>query len=338
MKKIIIASALCLGLFATNLQAQKKELHSPGEIIQIMDKSELAYAIRFFEDKIVPKDFSKKLTGNSVYRVRQKNGFKVEKYKTSSEVKAAIDKAEDFFQKKQYEDAREGYLKVLSLDSLQYSMYAYIGQTYKLEGKLPLAKQYYLQATAINPIDYLGHWFLADAYEADKQIDLAQKEILIAHILNRNNPRIMEALKRILGKNKKEYQEWQFNPQYTLEKKNDSTIDIGVNLLWSGYAMTKAVWKYEPGYKQSMGYEVDNEFAESEGKEALVSLVAMNEKSKDKELSADILAARQAFDKHQVQPFIYYEIYLPEHPSLAFQLPDELIENMSKYILEVRCK
>jgi tetratricopeptide (TPR) repeat protein len=214
--------------------------------------------------------------------------------------------------------------------------YTFIGQSYEAEKNYEKAESWYRRAIDSNYIDYMAHWFLADNLMLSGKKKEAMEQIIIAHILNRNNTKIQNSLETILQANNKKWIDWSFTPQYSLERKGDHDVNIKASLNWFGYALVKSVWKYEPGYKQSMGYDEDNPVIETEEREAILAELQMLQDKNDKELSLDLIAMKKALDKKAIQPYIFYEIFLLQYPSIAYQLPDELIQNIKTYILAVR--
>ena len=338
MKKIILVTAAFLTAFIAPAQ-KKAQLHTPAEIMKILIDSKVQYSLSQLESPIAEKDLSSHLVFNNFYRKITTGGFSTAEYKITKEVEQAVAKAEEAFQKNDQDEARKFYLKALELDSSYYMVMTYIGQTYRIQDNWAKAIEWYEKTIQLNYIDYMAHWFLADAYEAAGRLDDAKKEIIIAHILNRNNPRIRTALTQILQKNNLKLSDWVFNPQISISQKADNSIDIKYGEGWLIYALVKAIWAYEPGYRQSMGYENENVFRESEEKEGLIGLL-LSEDPKTKSTPVTMALKKATEDKkhNMLQEFIYYEILFPEHPIIASQLPDEIIENIMDYILKVRCE
>jgi tetratricopeptide (TPR) repeat protein len=305
-----------------------------------MTDSKLSYELNIMENPVLPKDYSQKLNTPDFYRAAKGNGFATKRYQLSPEVKTAFDKAESEFTKNNYEEARKYYNKAYQADSSFFLALTYIGQTYGIEKNWDKAIETYEKCVKLNYIDYMAHWFLADCYVEKGRKEDARREILIAHVLNRNNPRIKDALTDILSSNKYKYDDsWQFTPQYELEKTGENKIKVSVKSMWMGYAFSKALWAYEPGYKEEMGANENNSsFNEDGEKEAMVALLTTVENDKKSKPTDDIKALQKALKNKMIQPFIFYEIFLTERPDLAYQLPEELINNISEYVLKVRCR
>jgi len=313
-----------------------QNIHSPAEILQIMEKSPITYEIEIIEESIPPPDRSENLNYNNVYRIEDENGVRAKEYEISEEANKFLDKAEKYYSEANFSKAREMYFKVLESDSNYYEVITYIGQMYESEGDLEKASEWYLKAIDHNYIDYMAHWFLADAYQKLGETVKAIDEITISMILNRNNPRIKKSFDNIYKQNKLKITDWVFNPQIKIDStgKNKCSLKFGED--WLGYAMVKAVWKFEPGYSESMGV-VKGQYSTIEEKEAIVSLVTPLSKKKIKKVP-QFKAIKLAMDKKLLDEFILYEIMLPQYPYAAYQLSNETILNIKDYVIHIRGK
>jgi len=198
MKKFtVLFSLLIIGI---NLFGQ--EIHSSAEILKIMEKSKMTYALEVVESDVLTPDRSKDLNYNFYYRVEKGGEISTLEYEPNEESKEPKKKAEKFFKDGNYVKAREMYLKVLEVDPAFCQVMTYIGQTYGIEKNWEKAIEWYQKTIEKNYIDYMAHWFLADAYAEIGEWDKAVDEITIAQILNRNNPRIKQSMEIIYKKKK----------------------------------------------------------------------------------------------------------------------------------------
>ncbi|MET0392341.1 MAG: tetratricopeptide repeat protein [Chitinophagaceae bacterium] len=330
---------LALAAMLPALAQDAPKLHTPAEILQILTDSKVQYEIGILAQPLRPTDQTQNLNYNNVYRRRTASGFSTVRYSQSDALENVMTKAENAFAGKQYDSARAYYLQALETDTSYYTVLTYIGQTYGIQKNWDKAIEWYQKAIRSNYIDYMAHWFLADAYIEVKEPEEAKKEILIAHILNRNNPRIRLSLNYVLKNNGLSMNTWIFNPQYTVTKDADNKVKVQYGDGWLSYALTKAVWAHEPGYSESMGYKNDSFFRELEEKEALIGML-ISEDPKTQALPETLALQKATADgkENRLQEFVFYEILLPKHPAVALQLPDQLIEDIMAYILEVRCE
>ncbi len=314
-----------------------QQIHSPSEIIKIMSDSKVMYDIKMMDKAIDCPDYSQKLIDHDYYRVATDTGLITYSFNPNNDAKILFDKAESFFQSDA--DSALFYYKLsIEADTSLYKVITYIGQMYERKRDYENAIKWYKSAIAKNYIDYMAHWFLADAYYVTGDIKNAVDEIVIAHILNRNNQNIKKSMKRIFERSKNKIDDWYFNPQFELSKDSEGKVSISINEKWTGYAIAKALWAYEPGYSESMGVS-PGQFSMLEEKECLISLFIGIENSKTKiKNDPQLSILKEAVDNKFLEEYIIYEIFLPKVPFIALQLPEQTIVSIKDYILTVRNK
>jgi tetratricopeptide (TPR) repeat protein len=318
--------------------AFSQDIHNPAEILKIMEASKLSYEIKILDKSIECKDYSDKLNYHDCYRVKTDSGLITYKFSVNDNAKPLFKKAEDLFQTQQYDSALVYYQLSLKADSGLYKVMTYIGQLYEKKGDVENAMYWYKKAISNNYIDYMAHWFLADLYWSTDNIKDAVDEIVIAQILNRNNKRITNSMTDIFKKAKLTTNDWSFNPQMELRKISEDKISIAFDQKWTGYAIAKAIWTFEPGYKESMGVNPGS-YSTLEDKECLFSLMLGLDNAKiNIKKDPQLMILRQAFDKKYLNEYILYEIVLPQNPGVAFQLPEQTILEIKDYILNCRNK
>jgi tetratricopeptide (TPR) repeat protein len=331
MKKYIL---LTLVLSYNFVCAQ--EINTPAEIFKIMEKSEVSYGLEQLKKPIECKDQSENILAHNYYRIINGKSFETKKFELKKEAEAAFAKAEKFFSGNNTDSARFYYEKVLEIDPAYTKVITYIGQTYEQKGDYTNAIASYKRAIEKNYIDYMAHWFLADAYLTQGKIYEAADEITIALILNRNNPRIKEATKKIYEKAKINTADFCFTPQCKVESTASKKVTIAYGDNWLGYAMAKAVWNYEPGYKKSKGVE-ENSYTSTEEKECLANLYVGFKASKAKlSKHPELKALDKAVEAKELDEYMIFEVMLPENPSIAFQLSEDTIIGIKNYILKTR--
>jgi tetratricopeptide (TPR) repeat protein len=332
MKKI---NSLFVLLFFYSYGFSQK-LHSPAEILKMMEASKLAYNVKVLETEIKCTDYSTKLNYHDSYRVKKDNLLTTKVINPNNKARPLFEKAEGFLHNNKLDSALTYYKQTIEADSMLLTVITYVGQIYGMKKDYETAVKWYKLAIKKNYIDYMAHWFLADCYLNLNDLKNAVNEITIAQILNRNNPRIKKSMFTIFEKVKRNTNDWCFNPQYELNKKSDGTIDISISDKWAGYAMAKALWTFEPGYKESMGGN-SNTYSMTEDKECLLSLVLSNEGVNVKN-DPQLSVLREALENKHIISYIIYEILLPKMPSAAYQLPEETILEIKDYVLNFRHK
>jgi tetratricopeptide (TPR) repeat protein len=312
-----------------------QNLHTPAEILKIMEDSKLSYEMNILSKPIDCIDRSNNTVDHSYYRVKTDSSILTFSYNLKPEAKPFFEKAETYFSNKSLDSARIYYEKVLEIDPSYYKVMTYIGQMYGTMGDLDKSVEWYKKTIDLNYIDYLAHWLIADIYRMQGKIDEAVNEVTIAIILNRNNPRLKKLQTEIYQLSKLKTDDWCFNPQIDISSEGNK-VNVAFDNVWIGYAMPKAVWRYEPGYKESMGVK-DNQYSTLEDKECLINLLIAikNSKAKTKKYQ-DITTLKKAVDKGFISEYILYEILLPEHPFAASQFSEEEINKIKDYVLTIR--
>lgn len=317
-----------------SLSAQK--IHSSAEIFEIMEKSPITYELNKLEDEILPPDRTENLNYNHFYRVVEDGQIFTFSYQVDSIVQEHLTKAEKFFGDRMFSEARDKYIEALESDSTFYLAMTYIGQMCGIDGDFDQAIDWYKKAISLNFIDYMAHWFLADAYKEQGKMDEALDEITLAMILNRNNPRIKASFNEIYRRKKLEQSDWTFTPQMQMDSIGKNKVSVSFDANWLGYALVKALWRYEPGYQESMGVEAGS-FSTIEEKEGFVSLMTGFDR-KTLKRHPEFRALKASLDKEMIDEFIFYEIVLPEHPFVAYQLSEEFINHIKNYVITIRGK
>jgi len=331
MKKILILVLVSFGLTPVFSQ----NFHTLDTIYEIIEKSELVYEMHQLEEAINPKDRSDNLNFNNYFRTESEEGLKLNEYTISVEGQEYYEKAEDHFRNGEIEEARNMYLKVLESNPEYYRVITYVGQTYGIQKDWEKAKEWYQKVIDNNYIDYMAHWFLADVFKELGDKDAAVKEITIAQVLNRNNPRVAASLKNIYKMRKLEYDDWVFTPQMKVVHSKKNTIELYYDEAWIGYCLVKAVWEFEPGYREYMGAG-EERYTIIEEKEAVINLYIGASLEKKNYKKQPFKALKKAIDSDMLDEFIIYEVMLLDYPSIAYNLPNELINIIADYVIRVR--
>lgn len=317
------------------LKLISQNLHSPAEILKIMENSKISYEMNVLENPISCVDRSDNLVDQNFYRIKTDSSILTYSYKLKEEAKPYFEKAEIHFNNRNLDSARIYYEKVLEIDPSYFKVMTFIGQMYGSMGNLDKSLEWYKRTIEANYIDYLAHWLIADIYRMKGDIEEAVSEITIANILNRNNPRLKELQSEIYRFAKIKTKDWCFNPQMEITSDGEK-VKIAFNEVWIGYAMPKALWKYETGYKESMGIK-SNQYSTLEDKECLLNLIVALQNSKaDYKKYPEIVTLKKAVDKNYLSEYILFEILLPEHPFTACQFSEETINKIKDYVLTIR--
>ena len=325
---LCLATTLCLS-------AQSPNIHTPSEIVKIMDDSQISYSLA--SGNFTPTDFSQKVLRTSYYRIKNDSIYEVKAFEPEGKAKEMFDKAEELFSDYDFTGARKAYQDALALDPNLYVAITYIGETYLYEKDYTSAVIWFEQAIEANYIDYLAHWGLAHACVYTGELKRALKEITITKILDRNNQNINMMFNSIYKLNKVNYTDWYLDPLFAISTDYDEDRDKDVVIIkfhedWLAYALVYAVWKYEPGYAESMN---NNEMLKE--KEALFCTYASYNKKQLKK-NLPIRMFELAIKEGMLDPYIIYDGFLPYNPSVALILDAKDIEAIADYVINVRSK
>lgn len=333
MQKIII------GLFVllVNFSLYSQKIHTPEEIIVLMTNSSTKYMLNSLDKKIECEDNSSNVLGNDYYRTGEGKDIKILKYDIKNKTREYLNTAESYFSKLEFEDALEYYTKSYKSDTTTFFNLTFMGQCNGLLKKYDEAIKYYKLAIKYNYIDYMAHWFLADIYAEKEKWQEASKEITIAQVLNRNNPRLQNALISIYKKAGLKWEDFCFNPQYKLKNLGKDSVSVKFDLVWMMYAMVKSVWAYEKGYRESRG-EKNPQFSVLEEWEAL-SILNESLIRSDKDISKipELSVLKKSIKNDLLDAYIFFEIISVKYPFSAYNLSKESIEKIADYVIRIRC-
>ncbi len=303
----------------------KETLHTPEEIIDIMGKSKIVYTLDVLKEEFPDSGSAPAVLSNQNYRVKNKDGFILNKYELTREESEILNKGEEKFKDNEFDQALTYYKQLHKMKPDYAYALILIGDVFFNQEKYDSARVYFQRAIEKNPISYTAYWFLADTYWKTGDRVEALNTITKAHVLNRNHPDLLNTLKYYRGKIGIPWHEWKFNPQYKLAKKGNRVI-VKFKPEWTGYALVKALWKYEPGYAESMiGASPDDyAFNMTEEAEAVISLIAGN-----KEMGH----IKKIINDGYFKEFFYYEIVARENPDALLLLSDDELDRVAEYVI-----
>ncbi|MBS1779665.1 MAG: hypothetical protein JST70_10105 [Bacteroidetes bacterium] len=331
-RKLLIAIAFCL---AASLSFSQ-DLHSIADIIHIIDTSKLVYSIGIDTTPISENcpDYSANTLDHFYYQEVKNSSKTVGEYKLSYEAEIVFGLAESAFMHENYDSALYYYNKVATMQPGFSPAITYAGQVYEKKHNDQAAIAQYKKAIGANYFDYMAHWFLADAYDAIGNNKDAVSEITIASILNRDNPRLKEALQRIYKAAYSVYRDWCFVPQYQLSKMDNGDLSVKFAEPWMSYALVKAVWKYQPGYRESMGGKL-GDYSLTEDREALYAMAAYlyADSSQKWKSCRSLVGLDMAVKKKMFNEYLLYEVILPKYPKIVFAFDRESIDQIKDYVM-----
>lgn len=353
MKSLILFIFLTL-IFRSNVVAS--EMITPDKMFKILSDSPYKYNIEVLKDSI-EYDYTDNLNTNLYYLDKEEGSATLKIIDIEQIDKDLYKKAENYFKNNDNEKARETYLELLSKNQNLFLFNTYVGQTYEREKNYDEAIKWYKLSISKNNIDYMAHWFLADNLAIKGEFKDALNSIIYAHLLNRNNPRIILSLKKILKLNNLNYENWVFNPQFKIDSISEKEYSLKIkNFNWLSYANAKTVRTYEPDYNgTNKPINLDELKLEIE---AMIGLIYMyefkttkddkknkdntNDKADDNDEEAEeympieIEKLFQAAKNEQLHEFVIYESLLPKYPTIIYMLTDDMRESLIEYFMKFK--
>ncbi len=327
-----------------SVTATSQELHPPGEILKLIEASALSYELGLSQ-QVRPARYEA-LVPHGLYVERDSGGgVQLKRYEALYESSPAAARAfktgDQLFDEGQLSAAREAYLEVLEESPDSAQVMTYLGQTAGLEGDSEAAKEWCRRAIQANPYDYLAHMLLADLDAREGRSEEAVDRILRAQILNRNNPRIQAKLEQLLEASGAGFRDWKLEPASRVSRDDDGVIHVQASAAqpeWADYAACKALWKYEPGYRESMTANQADDPRVVEEQECLANFVLaaqtdIHATSRHRALIDTVLTAAR---DGMMSSLIVYEIVLKEDPLVAFQLDEVNIQLLIDYVKRFR--
>jgi len=293
-------------------------IHTPAEIFKLLDQSELTYEIDLCPDSIFPQDTLEPAVLPPMLIPEFVDGEPKYTLKVLSDSGQLIfEAAETLYGNLEVDSA-------MVLYSLLYEREPYFAQLLTLKGDVHFTKEeydsaaaYYRRAISENPVDYQCRWFLGNALWHLGDTAEALREITIAHVLNVNHELLKEVLIDYRARVNRPWHEWSYVPRYYLHQEDNRVLVRGdPNSIF--YAMTKALWAYEPGY-------VDRMRDTSDLGDALLNLKEERESVACALFANDSLRTEllERVGPENISQFVLYEVILKRHPQLALHFQEE---------------
>ncbi len=321
--------------------AASQSLHTPEEILKILEKSPVKFVIDTIEGRFKKEDAPVLADGYVLQSAGMGDVLAQYQQSDSKKTKEYFKKGEKLYEKKKYKKARKCFQKALDETPDHSQMMVWIGKTYEAEDKKDNALKWYEKATQANAIDYQGFWnYGRILLEKDARPE-AMQAITKAHLLNRNHPGVLKTFKKIYQKNNILYPFWTFDPMYKITKDEKNEIHVGYQKTpWLAYGLCKAAWEHEPSYKKNMDANLMRDPRMMEEKECLLSAVIAYESMEDEEKNRfpEIVALITASEKEMIDEFVIYEIWSRKNPLMLLQTDRDILNKIENYLLEVRCK
>lgn len=237
-----------------------------------------------------------------------------------------------------YTKARRLYQKLLKAHPNDAALHTLIGVTYYEEEQWNSAQRWFDKALEINPIDYKARWLLGELFLQQQQVDTALYTIAMAHLFNRNHPRLLRRLVEVYAlAGQSYYQNWGFDPLMYVYKDGE-TVVVSADGIWLTYGLYKAVWEYDTDYLYIKAQQAISDYLFQQEMEAAIGtyMTYTELKADDPRNYPAMNALGLCLDRGLVEEFVFYEILLVDRPSLAYHLTPEFMQRLLYYITNIR--
>lgn len=315
-------------------------MSTPLEILTFMQASGTKYEVETFSGKMQPRPNIVLPHGAFVQNYNGKDYTLEYQYELGCDAEASIAEAKTLLagENPNYKKIIKLLEKVLKAHPKNAQVYTLLGETYFQQQNYPKAKTQFEKAIALNPIDCIARWQLGEILLLENQTDSALQTITLAHLYNRNQPRLLLRMRDLYIRYGFNYEHaWGFSPLYQ-NYRDKGNIIVRAEGIWLTYAMYKAVWEYEPDYLYIKSKQAVSDYLFHQEMEAVLGTYMTYSKLEDadKKVYPAIRALETALDNEMLEEYIMYEIILVERPSLAYYLTPEFTERLFAYIKAVR--
>lgn len=329
---------LSLIIFAFQQISVAQYLHTPKEMERIMLQSNLNYDLDSSLSRtqlpafpVLKNVWIARNSATGMELIKSPRSF-------SKKYEKAFDKGIKAFDRGRYNEAIDQCQKALLYESDRPACYKCIGRSYLAKKDFVMAAHWLNEAIEFNFIDFEAHRLLAEAYDAQRAFGKAVRHITLAHLYNRNQMEILDELKAIYRRSGLEYNSWEFRPIFFVSKDVEDRVTVYYkNGPWKAYANCKAVWMFEPGYREKMQElaDVDNRIIEE--KECLLNaLISYEQLEQDKTEFPELAFLSLSLSRQMVDDYIVYEILSRANPLLVSKLSIEKVDRLAEYVLTVR--
>lgn len=331
-------------LFILTLPLSGQRLHTPDDVVKIMEESTIKYVFDSLTTKMEIPNYDK--NGQlelKLIRIDDLGEIKLEdgKPQYSKKQLKRIKKGDKSILKKKYEKARDCYSIVYDEKPSETDIINKMAKTYLKEKDFASAAFWYERSVEINFIDSEARRNLAICHMEMGQLDLAVEQITYAHLFNRNNQDIEEVLIKIYKNVAIHYSNEFFTPIYQIKESDDkkSIMIFYGHSVWAAYAAVEALWKYEPDYDVSMKQLSNQKKNMVMKKEALMNALLTYERlayQNKKEYFPLMHLLSDISLKKQIDNFVIYEIISKEDPLYILSLDSDKLDQLKNYLLIYR--
>ncbi len=314
-----------------------QRLHDPSEILRMMDDSKVKY-------KMVELDSVESTNKYSLIRgwPEENNGiFTISPYvqESNTSFQKNYVKAEKYYRAKRWSKAIKYYKKNFRNHPENVPLLLRIGASYAQSEDYMTAIYWYKQAIAINFHDFKAHQLLAEAHLANKDFSNAKRHILLAHLLNRLDERILTKVKHIFNQNNSAFAEWELLPKSKVTSPALGQVTVAAKgSPWKAYANVIAIWDFEPQHRIRMAKISNQNGALIQLKEALLNALIIYDELKPEEQGAypELECLKKALHGQFLNEYLVYEKLSLTQPTMLYGYNQAGLQRFVDYLMKYR--
>ncbi|MDX9856352.1 MAG: tetratricopeptide repeat protein [candidate division Zixibacteria bacterium] len=335
MKRLIITVILLVGCVSSaDAQDDTTEIiidgtiHYGNELYSLVERSNITYLWDITDsiDSILGK-LERPVLPPALGTFETERGRVLDLYPFPDTVVFLMDVARFAFKRNEYLGAIHFYRKAAELAPDMSTPLAQLGNCYYTIQEFDSARAVLLRAIDINPHDFTAYWVLADTYHRMDSLDRAWDHLLMTHLLNRNEEDIRKALFRYRADMGMNWDNWEFIPRYHAYRDSADSMLVHVTShpVCAGYALAKAFWEFEPGYRENMAPGAD-----------VIAGVNMTEEVEAFHMAYPLLRDSLPIDDilfaGYLHEFIVYEMIAPKHPVILLTIDPASRQRVAEYV------
>lgn len=327
-------------------EAPRGGLLRPDQIFEILEKSEITYAIET-EPDVSSKNLAE-VSDQPVPRSRPVDAYvhvkggdgprKVVSERPPAHVAELFGRAGEAFTKGDLQAAHDLYAEAAEKAPGYFKVYTFLGNTLHLLGRHGDAEVAFMKALELNPLDYQAFMFLGDTYHSMGRYHRAKAVLLRAYMLNKTSEAVQERLTITLAKLDLRLREHRLDPAFKLERTEQARVTMSfrgeAGMRWLALAACMACWAYEDACAGRSPVE-DDPLRLSMYRECLINHAAALAVRRDggtEALGPDEAPLLAAIEQGFLEAIIFWEVLGDVAPLVIYLLPDAVQEDIVRYI------
>lgn len=336
---------IALTAFTIAVPGERPRFLTPQEIVDLVDKSDVPYAITIFDDpENVPIHPHPALSEAGspeplpfpMIAESPDGGRSLLNYTLSDSTARALERAEPFFDSSRFDEALRIYLVAAEMDPDCYVLQRQIGDCHGLTGRPGAALGFYDRAIELNPVDFRSYGSKAIALLDLGRAEEARNAFARALALSPQNPEILKVIRPSQDELGIDLYDRPFTPRASARDEGDQvTVYTAEPTHWSVYGLCKAIWIGEESHRKKFSGEKSHRWTTTEEQECLRALLAVYSSQREsKRIEADPELDRllHILEDGMLQEFILYEIGVKTSPHFILLLDEDMHKGLVEYV------